>query len=141
MLYGKYKFCCCLDNDAILPAYKGSTFRGVFGHALKKVVCALKQQDCHQCLLQQSCLYSLVFEAPQSVTKSNNPRFPTTPHPFVIEPPLTSQTQYPEGSYFKYNLLLFGEYNSKLPYFIYAFDCMGKIGIERELMENAEGLP
>ena len=133
MLYGKYKFCCCLDNTANLPAYKGSTFRGILGHALKKVVCALKQQDCDQCLLQQSCLYSLVFETPQSTTKKNNPRFPTPPHPFVIEPPLTSQTHYPEGSYFKSNLLLFGEYNSKLPYFIYAFDCMGKIGIGKRI--------
>jgi len=75
----------------------------------------------------------LVFEAPQSTTKNNNPRFPTTPHPFVIEPPQSSQTHYPGGSYLKYNLLLFGEYNSKLPYFIYAFDCMGKIGIGKRI--------
>jgi hypothetical protein len=133
MRFGKYRFICRLENDAILPAYKGSTFRGVFGHALKKVTCALKQKECDKCLLQQSCLYSLVFEAPHSTNKNSNPRFPTPPHPFVIEPPLTSQTHYPDGSYLKYNLLLFGEYNTKLPYFIYAFDCMGKIGIGKRI--------
>ena len=42
MLYGKYRFSCRLENDAVLPFYKGSTFRGVFGIALKKVVCAGK---------------------------------------------------------------------------------------------------
>jgi len=41
MFYGKYKFLCRLKDDANLPYYKGSTFRGVFGRALKRVVCAL----------------------------------------------------------------------------------------------------
>jgi len=36
MIYGKYQFLCRLENEAILPYYKGSTFRGVFGHAMKK---------------------------------------------------------------------------------------------------------
>jgi len=39
LLYGKYAFSCILLDDAHLPPFKGSTFRGVFGHALKKVVC------------------------------------------------------------------------------------------------------
>jgi hypothetical protein len=46
MLYGKYQFLCCLTDETILPCYKGSTFRGVFGRALKRVVCALKRQEC-----------------------------------------------------------------------------------------------
>lgn len=29
----------------ILPAYKGSTFRGSFGYAFKRVVCAIKDKD------------------------------------------------------------------------------------------------
>lgn len=51
MLFERYNFNCHLDTDAELPCYKGSTFRGVFGRALKKVVCALKQQECETCLL------------------------------------------------------------------------------------------
>jgi hypothetical protein len=34
MLYGKYQFVCRFQDDASLPCYKGSTFRGVFGRAL-----------------------------------------------------------------------------------------------------------
>ena len=76
MLYGEYEFHCIFDNDAVLPGYKGSTFRGVFGYSLKKVVCALKRQDCGDCLLREKCLYPFVFEiatkaaAPEQQTKS-----------------------------------------------------------------------
>jgi len=42
ILYGKYRCICQFETDGILPYYKGSTFRGVFGKALKKIVYALK---------------------------------------------------------------------------------------------------
>ncbi len=53
MLYGNYRFHCRFDAAAELPPYKGSTFRGVFGHALKRVVCALKRQECPACILRE----------------------------------------------------------------------------------------
>lgn len=34
MLYSRYEFRCVFNSEAILPAYKGSTFRGIFGHSL-----------------------------------------------------------------------------------------------------------
>lgn len=133
MLYGKYQFLCRLENEAILPSYKGSTFRGVFGHALKKVVCALKRQECDKCLLQQKCVYSVVFETQTSMKLPEGSKISTPPHPFVIEPPLTTKTHFPKDSAFDFSLLLFGEVNNNLPYFIYAFDQMGKIGIGKRI--------
>ncbi len=62
MLYGKYSFTVTFNSDAILPPYKGSTFRGVFGHALKRVTCALKRQSCDDCMLRSKCVYPFVFE-------------------------------------------------------------------------------
>jgi len=122
MFFGDYSFFCLLENEAILPYYKGSTFRGVFGAALKRIVCALKREDCKDCILAERCLYSQVFETSSSL-----------PHPFVIEPPLTTDTYFEEGSPFKFSLLLFGEANRNLPYFIYAFQQMGKIGIGKKV--------
>lgn len=133
MLYGKYQFLCSLENEASLPFYKGSTFRGIFGRALKKVVCALKRQECDQCLLKQRCLYALVFETSESMNLPEGSRIASPPHPFVIEPPLTTETEFPGGASFDFNLLLFGEVNNNLPYFIYAFDQMGKIGIGKKI--------
>jgi len=133
MQYGEYLFQCRFDSEAILPPYKGSTFRGVFGLALKKVVCALKLQECDQCLLKHQCLYVQVFEASQYRKPPTEARIASPPQPFVIEPPLTSETHFNEGSSFDFNLLLFGDVNDRLPYFIYAFDQMGKIGIGKKI--------
>lgn len=133
MIYGKYQFQCCLENDARLPFFKGSTFRGLFGHALKKVVCALKRQECDQCLLKQKCVYALVFETAEFMDMPKGSRIASPPHPFVIEPPLTTETDFSKGSAFDFNMLLFGEVNNNLPYFIYAIDQMGEIGIGKKV--------
>jgi hypothetical protein len=61
MLFGEYHFIGILEDDALLPPFKGSTFRGVFGRALKEVVCALKRQECPTCLLRSQCVYTQVF--------------------------------------------------------------------------------
>ena len=117
MRYGKYQFTCRLESEAALPFYKGSTFRGVFGHALKRVVCALKLKECADCILKETCLYFSVFENGDSL------------HPFVIEPPLDGERRFQAGEHFDCSLILFGETNEKLPYFVYAFEQMGQIGI------------
>lgn len=124
MLYGKYSFNCSFESDAILPQYKGSTFRGIFGHALRKVVCALKRQECEDCLLKDKCVYAFVFEN-------------AFIHPYVIEPPDTQGTNYSKGDEFVFNLLLFGKANDYLPYFIYAFDMIGKTGIGKRVNGKA----
>jgi len=133
MLYGKYRFFCRLTDEAILPCYKGSTFRGVFGRALKRVVCALKTQECGRCLLKRRCVYAMVFETQDTLNPPEGSRIVAAPHPFVIEPPLTMETRFAEGSAFDFRLLLFGEANHNLPYFIYAFEQMGKIGIGKRI--------
>jgi hypothetical protein len=167
MLYGKYVFSCTFQDDAVLPEYKGSTFRGVFGHALKKVVCALKREDCWDCLLRSRCVYALVFETQPSIKGFD--RFPSTsppspegspanstslpkgtqgessivdvgrqrvaapPHPYVIEPAASAQTHYRQGEPFDFTLLLFGRANDYLPYFVYAFDQVGQVGIGKRI--------
>lgn len=133
MLYGKYQFLCRLSDEAVLPHYKGSTFRGVFGRALKRVVCALKREECENCLLKQRCVYALVFETGLSSEASQGSRIASPPHPFVIEPPLTSETHFRKGESFDFNALLFGDANKNLPYFVYAFEQMGKIGIGKRI--------
>lgn len=133
MLYGKYQFFCRLETDAVLPPYKGSTFRGVFGWALKSVVCALRRQECEECLLRERCIYALVFETPRAAVRRGYSRLATPPHPFVIEPPLSAERIFPKGSSFDFSLILFGEANRNLSYFIYAFEQMGKMGIGKRV--------
>lgn len=129
MLFGEYHFQGVLEDDAILPPFKGSTFRGVFGRALKEVVCALKRQDCPTCLLRHQCVYTQVFDFPPNLQPRGSPH---PPLPFVIQPPLDSRTNLPQGDHFNFTLLLFGPTNHYLPYFVYAFEEMGRIGIGRK---------
>jgi CRISPR-associated endoribonuclease Cas6 len=133
MRYGKYTFICQFENDAVLPPYKGSTFRGIFGIALKRVACALKRQECVDCLLKTRCLYARVFETPLALDVPEGSRISTPPHPFVIEPPPTERTEFKAGDEVTCGLLLFGEVNQSLPYFVYAFEQMGKIGIGKRV--------
>ena len=132
MFFGSYLFTGIFNDDAILPEYKGSTFRGVFGHALKRVVCALRREDCESCLLRPQCVYVFLFETlPQN--HRNGASSPSPLHPYIIEPEIGKQTHFEKGSPFTFNLLLFGRANDYLPYFIYAFDQIGRSGIGKRI--------
>ena len=47
--------------------------------------------------------------------------------------PESTQTRYCKGEPFSFSLLLFGRANEYLPYFIYAMDQMGKMGIGKQI--------
>jgi hypothetical protein len=116
-----------------LPDYKGSTFHGVFGRALKNVVCALKQQDCKDCPLKSRCLYARVFETRIAVGSSGKHNAADVPHPYIIEPSLSPENRFEKNQNLVCSLVLFGQVNHELPYFIYSFDLMGKTGLGRRV--------
>ncbi|MDO8724304.1 MAG: CRISPR system precrRNA processing endoribonuclease RAMP protein Cas6 [Syntrophales bacterium] len=132
MRFGKYLFRNILRDEAILPPYKGSTFRGAFGVALKRVVCAVRRDDCVACLLASRCIYARTFELVQN-EPDRKMRLAAPPHPYVIQPPLSRATHFNTGDTFDFTLLLFGEANDFLPYFVYAFETMGEIGIGKKI--------
>ncbi|MBF0200184.1 MAG: CRISPR system precrRNA processing endoribonuclease RAMP protein Cas6 [Desulfamplus sp.] len=136
MIFCKYEFTIELKEDAELPWYKGSTFRGVMGHALKRVVCALRNQECVQCVLRNNCTYALVFETVHAVPLPKGSRVSAPPHPMVLEPPLTTRCKFSKGERLTCTLLLFGEINANLAYFIYAFDQMGEMGIGKKVTDG-----
>ena len=113
----------------ILPPYKGSTLRGSFGNSLKKVVCALKNKECKECILKEKCVYSYVFETPPPSDTKIMRKYESAPHPFIIEPPETSQSVFEINSNLPFGLILIGKAIDYLPYFIYAFSEQGKVGI------------
>lgn len=134
MLYGNYTFTCRMKTHAVLPQYKGSTFRGVFGHALKRIVCPLKRmEECGTCVLKRRCVYAVVFETPVAVTLPEGARISEPPHPFVIEPPLTPVRHFEPGDRLECGMVLFGEAVQHLPYFVYAFEQMGDMGMGKRV--------
>ncbi|MFH1097802.1 MAG: CRISPR system precrRNA processing endoribonuclease RAMP protein Cas6 [Candidatus Desantisbacteria bacterium] len=123
----EFRFVFTVLETLHLPTYLGSTLRGGFGYAFKRTTCCNPQRDCQQCLLKERCIYSYVFEGfshegPKRYTGN-------TPHPFIIEPSDVSKSQYHEGETFEFNLILIGKAIDYLPYFIYTFDELGRLGI------------
>lgn len=139
MKFGKYLFHITLTQDALLPAYKGSTFRGLLGHALKRTVCAIKNQTCAACILRQNCTYALVFETAHALPAPGNGKISVPPHPMVLEPPVTKKRNFTAGDTLTCGMVLFGDLNRNLPYFIYAFDQMGRIGLGKSLKGSRAG--
>ncbi len=117
------------DAGLILPRYKGSTLRGGFGTAFKKIACAQSHLDCKLCILTQQCPYAYIFEtAPPENTQALR-KYEDIPRPFILEPPLETKTQYQPGERLSFGLVLVGRAIEYLPYFILAFKELGEIGI------------
>ena len=53
----RYRLRFIAQEPLRLPAYAGSTWRGAFGHALKRLVCVTREPHCPDCLLYRSCSY------------------------------------------------------------------------------------
>lgn len=127
--YQQFVFTIEPEEPLILPSYKGSTLRGGFGYAFKRIACAIRNKECLDCILKERCVYSYIFEtAPPSDSKIMR-KYKTAPHPFVIEPPIEKRRGYMPGDHVHFGLTLIGRAIGFLPYFIYAFDELGKIGI------------
>ena len=127
--FAQFQFLVKTIDHVSLPAYKGSTLRGGFGHAFKQVVCANKQKICDSCLLKEKCVYSYVFETPPPSNTSKMRKYPYAPHPFVITPPLEEKREYRQGETLCFGLTLIGKAVDHLPYFIYTFEEFGQMGI------------
>ena len=125
---------CRFLAPAMLPAFKGSTLRGAFGHALNTVTCALRRQDCETCLLAQTCAYALIF----ATEKLSDSHVAARPHPYVLNPPTTEQQKYEAEEPFEFNLVLLGPAPRFLPHIIYAIEEMGKLGLGKGT-QNGQG--
>ncbi len=129
MRYGRYRFCHIILNEGSLPGFTGSALRGAFGHALRATVCAVTDGECNSCMVQGNCLYANVFELSTHKSGESKQLVAAPPHPYIIEPPAPTEKPYAPGDAFAFELLLFGDSNDHLPYFIYAIERMGRTGI------------
>ncbi|NMG82784.1 MAG: CRISPR system precrRNA processing endoribonuclease RAMP protein Cas6 [Methanosarcinales archaeon] len=131
MKLSKCRFIIRPQGELILPPYKGSTFRGGFGHVLKRAVCVDKEGECAKCVLRHECIYSYVFETSVSQEAGEGGRLKGdyVPHPFVIEPPLDERQRYGIDDKLDFHLILVGRAVDYIPYFIFVFEELGRVGI------------
>lgn len=64
--------------------YLGSAWRGVFGHALKRLVCVTRAPQCTGCMLLHSCSYPYLFETPGEASAPAGATEAAAPHPLIL---------------------------------------------------------
>ncbi len=117
------------EKGLLLPSYKGSTLRGGFGNAFRRISCSLREANCNNCLLRTSCPYAYIFETAPPPGSEALRNYESIPRPFILEPPLETKTEYRPGEKLDFNLILIGRAINYLPYFIVAFRELGELGI------------
>ncbi|GAB4375310.1 MAG: CRISPR system precrRNA processing endoribonuclease RAMP protein Cas6 [Calditrichia bacterium] len=122
MEVAKFKFCLKTGNSFGMPEFKGSTFRGKFGHVLKRTICVISHRRCENCQLREQCAYIYLFE-------TRNQRSEGVVRPFVLEPPSSPKRFYLKNEWMSFHLILIGQAVEYLPYFVYCFHRMGQEGI------------
>ena len=129
--YQIYNFILKAEEKIELPPYKGSTFRGGFGTAFKKVVCGFKGKDCSSCIINAECAYAYIFETlrPENTAFFPESKYESIPHPFIIEPPLTSRKVFEPGEELCFSIILIGRAIKYLPFFVMSFEYLSEIGI------------
>lgn len=129
--YDVFRFTVEAQDRLSLPLYKGSTLRGGFGTIFKRIVCALKREDCNGCMLRAQCVYAYVFETSPMTDAAimNMSSYERVPHPFIIEPPTDGKLLYEPGERLSFDLVLIGKATDFLPYFVYTFGELAKAGI------------
>jgi CRISPR-associated endoribonuclease Cas6 len=128
MNLAKYRLTITPQTALSLPPYKGSTFRGGFGHALRRVICVNRGETCTKCLLKTACIYPYIFET----TSPKDEKSEDSPHPFIVEPPIDEKRHYSTDDKLEIHLILIGQAINYAPYFIFAFEELGRLGIGRD---------
>ena len=112
-----------------LPPFPGSVFRGGFGAALRKACCTLEENNCADCMLKTSCVYSAVFETSEHNVKNTGYKLSDYPRPFIIEPWFPVQNIVNPGDLFSCRVVVIGDALKYLPYFVLAFANLGRTGL------------
>ncbi len=132
--YGRLAFRFSSNHEIDLVGYKGSPFRGLFGHVFKTLTCPLSHAECEGCLLNKACLYLKIFESPADQVHSalyhKGPSHHL--HPFVLTPPLSREASIPAGIPFFIEITLIGPALQALSHVVLTCQEMGKHGLGRK---------
>ncbi|NOY83933.1 MAG: CRISPR system precrRNA processing endoribonuclease RAMP protein Cas6 [Nitrospirae bacterium] len=129
LLVSRFHFTLVVTSPIYLPKNKGATLRGGFGNALKAVCCTVPHTACSDCPRFRVCAYPTLFETPLPIAATRMVKGNAIPRPFVIEPPLGEKMCYAPGDVMTLSLVLIGKASASLPYFVRAFEVLGKEGL------------
>lgn len=112
-----------------LPAYLGSTLRGAFGHAFRRLACPAGGEA--PCPIPETCPYHLIFETRLPTDATALRSYDEIPRPFVIAAPPAAARDYPAGSEVSFDLTLIGRARQFFPCFVVTFREVESLGRAR----------
>jgi CRISPR-associated endoribonuclease Cas6 len=130
--FSRFIFVARAETELLLPRYKGSAFRGGFGHNLRRTVCINRREDCGGCILQSRCIYCYVFETKPPADSSLKTYFADVPHPYILVPPDIEKSFFRPEERFRFELILVGKAIDYLPYFLFVFMQVGENGVGKD---------
>lgn len=117
------------EEGIALPAFGGTVWRGAFGTVLRRACCATKKSTCAGCNLHDRCAYSYMFDTPPPSSAQMMRKYPSVPHPFVLEPP--ERSRFAPGETITFSIVLIGSAIELLPQVAYTAVHMGETGLGR----------
>lgn len=126
-----FEFTLIPGRTVLFPEFKGNVFRGALGKSLRHLTCVHKDSDsgCSDCMLNDKCIYSRIFESLRKDDGSILGNVENAPHPFVLYIPDKYHLEYSMDTPILFYLTLIGDAIEYIPYFILAFEEIGKRGI------------
>lgn len=84
MPVGRYRLEFRSETPFEIRGYRGSAWRGLLGHSLKRLVCITRNVPCPECMIYRSCVYPYVFETPEERPSASGATVEAAPHPYVL---------------------------------------------------------
>ena len=128
---GRYRFHFTAETPTHLSEFAGSAWRGAFGTALKRVVCATRLPTCENCPLSENCVFPSLFEGRNRPVAGRLSTLERVPVPYVFQPLQNIERVVAEGDQTAIDLTLVGTANQRLPYVVHAMTRAGARGIGR----------
>lgn len=125
----RLRFTFAAQDDLIMPVHRHAVLRKTLAFSMKRIACVFKRQRCEDCALKKSCTYAYLFETPQPEDQPVCKNHTAVPQPFVMYPEDDQKRTYRAEETLSVMLSLFGSAGKYLPYFLYAFEQLGRRGI------------
>lgn len=127
----RYRFCLRALTPIKLPPYTGSTWRGLLATALRQSVCVSGLKRCEPCLVKDFCAFFRLFEQPV-LGDDPDPRYRNSSPPFVLDSLGDGGRIVQPMEPIEIGLNLIGDSIDLLPFWVYAFQRAGTLGIGRD---------
>lgn len=127
----RYRFTLNPREPIHLPQHPGSTLRGGFGYALKRLVCYHSGARCGECNLGNDCAYGYLLRTSPPEDAEVLSTLTAVTRPFVIQPPLKAGETFKAGERLVFHVVLIGHGIAYLPYFVLAFQQLENAGLGR----------